>query len=146
MGQRGEHRARQWRGCRPCHRHPSLRQPGTRTRPPASMARCRTAPFRIRASTRRIQLEHLNRVLFIGRPAFGQPQSQISLFKVDAYGVGHAKRVTVKLGRSSVDAHPGSAVLAEGYCVILLHVGLYGVDRIRPELSAYGMDDLALSR
>jgi HlyD family secretion protein len=65
-----------------------------------------------------IELEHLEQVLFIGRPAFGQPQSQISLFKVDADGV-YAKRVAVKLGRSSVDAIEVLDGLVEGDRVIL---------------------------
>ena len=38
----------------------------------------------------------------VGRPVFGQPNSQVSLFKMDADGKG-ATRVTVKLGRSSVN-------------------------------------------
>jgi HlyD family secretion protein len=78
-----------------------------------------------------IELEHLDRVLFIGRPAFGQPQSQISLFKVDADGV-YAKRVAVKLGRSSVDAIEVLDGLVEGDRVILSDMSAWdGVDRIR---------------
>ena len=49
-----------------------------------------------------IELERLNDVLFVGRPAFGQEQSTVGLFKVDADGSG-ASRVQVKLGRSSVN-------------------------------------------
>ena len=37
-----------------------------------------------------------------GRPVFGQPNSQVSLFKLDEDGKG-ATRITVKLGRSSVN-------------------------------------------
>jgi len=78
-----------------------------------------------------IELEHLEQVLFIGRPAFGQPQSQISLFKVDADGV-YAKRVAVKLGRSSVDAIEVLDGLVEGDRVILSDMSAWdGVDRIR---------------
>jgi len=78
-----------------------------------------------------IELEHLERVLFIGRPAFGQPQSRVSLFKVDPDGV-YAKRVAVKLGRSSVDAIEVLDGLVEGDRVILSDMSAWdGVDRIR---------------
>jgi HlyD family secretion protein len=48
-----------------------------------------------------IELERLNDVLFVGRPALGQEQSVVSLFKVDA--AGNASRVPVKLGKISVN-------------------------------------------
>lgn len=50
-----------------------------------------------------IELERLNDVLFMGRPAFGQEQSVVSLFKVDDNDTTSASRVQVKLGRSSVN-------------------------------------------
>ncbi len=50
-----------------------------------------------------IELERLNDVLFMGRPAFGQEQSVVSLFKVDDNDTASASRVQVKLGRSSVN-------------------------------------------
>ncbi len=40
-------------------------------------------------------------VIYVGRPVFGQENTQVSLFKVDEDGKG-ATRTTVKLGRSSV--------------------------------------------
>ncbi len=49
-----------------------------------------------------IELERLNDVLFMGRPAFGQEQSKVGLFKILPDGV-NAERVQVKLGRSSVN-------------------------------------------
>src|SRR6185295_17568809 len=49
-----------------------------------------------------IELERLNDVLFMGRPAFGQDQSTVGIFKVDAGGA-EASRVQVQLGRSSVN-------------------------------------------
>ncbi|MGE5648458.1 MAG: efflux RND transporter periplasmic adaptor subunit [Acidobacteriota bacterium] len=49
-----------------------------------------------------IEIEKLNDVLYVGRPTFGQPNSQISLFKLDPDNRG-ATRVQVKLGRSSVN-------------------------------------------
>ncbi|MEI9812611.1 MAG: efflux RND transporter periplasmic adaptor subunit [Acidobacteriota bacterium] len=48
-----------------------------------------------------IEIERLTDVLFIGRPVFGQPNSQVSLFKISGDGKA-ASRVTVKLGRGSV--------------------------------------------
>ena len=49
-----------------------------------------------------VEIEKLNDVLFVGRPVFGQPNSQVGLFKLDADGKG-ASRIPVKLGRSSVN-------------------------------------------
>ena len=49
-----------------------------------------------------IELERLNDVLFMGRPAFGQEQSIVGLFKVGRTA-SNAERVQVKLGRSSVN-------------------------------------------
>jgi HlyD family secretion protein len=49
-----------------------------------------------------IELEKLTDVLFVGRPTFGQPNSQISLFKLEQDNKG-AIRVQVKLGRTSVN-------------------------------------------
>jgi len=49
-----------------------------------------------------IEIERLPDVVFVGRPVFGQPNSQVGLFKLDDDGKG-ATRTTVKLGRSSVN-------------------------------------------
>ena len=65
-----------------------------------------------------IELERLPDVLFMGRPAFGQEQSTISLFKMDGDGSG-ASRVQVKLGKSSVNAMEILAGLNVGDTVIL---------------------------
>jgi HlyD family secretion protein len=48
-----------------------------------------------------IRLEELNDVIFVGRPAFGQENSTVGLFKVGPDG--EAVRVNVKLGRTSVN-------------------------------------------
>jgi HlyD family secretion protein len=48
-----------------------------------------------------IELERLDDVLYVGRPAFGQEEASTTLFKVDANG-GGAARTTVAFGRSSV--------------------------------------------
>src|ERR1700688_237407 len=50
-----------------------------------------------------IDLERLENVLHVGRPAFGQENSTISLFKLDPEGKG-AVRVPVKVGRASVNS------------------------------------------
>jgi HlyD family secretion protein len=47
-----------------------------------------------------VRLEELNDIIYVGRPAFGQENSSVSLFKVMPNG--EAVRTTVKLGRSSV--------------------------------------------
>ncbi len=49
-----------------------------------------------------IEISRLPDVVYVGRPVFGQPNSAVSLFKLDDDGKG-ASRVTVKLGRSSVN-------------------------------------------
>ena len=46
-----------------------------------------------------IELERLNDVVYVGRPVFGQQDSTITLFKLDADNKG-ATKVQVKLGRS----------------------------------------------
>ncbi len=48
-----------------------------------------------------IEIERLNDVLHVGRPAYGQGESTVGLFKLDADG-NYATRVPVKLGVSSV--------------------------------------------
>lgn len=50
-----------------------------------------------------ITLERLSDVVYVGRPAFGQQQNTVSMFKLDPDGRG-ATRVQVRLGRSSVNA------------------------------------------
>ena len=50
-----------------------------------------------------IELERLSDVVYVGRPAFGQSQSSVSMFKLESDGKA-AVRVLVKMGRSSVNA------------------------------------------
>src|SRR6202007_1712343 len=50
-----------------------------------------------------IDLERMANVLYVGRPAFGQENSTISLFKLNSDGQG-ALRVPVKVGRASVNS------------------------------------------
>jgi HlyD family secretion protein len=65
-----------------------------------------------------IEIERLADVLFVGRPAYGQPESTITLFKLDADGDA-AIRVPVELGRSSVNLIEIRKGLAEGDQVVL---------------------------
>jgi len=65
-----------------------------------------------------ITLERLNDVLYVGRPAFGQEKSTVSMFKIDPDGKS-ASRVRVELGRSSVNTIEILGGLKEGDQVIL---------------------------
>jgi HlyD family secretion protein len=65
-----------------------------------------------------IILENLTDVVFVGRPVQGQPDSQIGLFKLEPDGKS-AVRVTVKLGRSSVNTIEIREGLKPGDQVIL---------------------------
>jgi len=78
-----------------------------------------------------IDLEHLENVLSVGRPAFGQENSTISLFKLDPDGKG-AVRVPVKVGRASVNSIQVVEGLHEGDTVILSDMSRSdNTDRIR---------------
>jgi HlyD family secretion protein len=78
-----------------------------------------------------IELERLSDILFMGRPAFGQDQSVVGLFKVGPDGVT-AERVQVKLGRSSVNTIEILSGLKVGDQVILSDMSAYDAyDRIR---------------
>jgi HlyD family secretion protein len=78
-----------------------------------------------------IDLERLENVLYVGRPAFGQENSTISLFKLDAAGNG-AVRVPVKVGRASVNSIQIIEGLHEGDTVILSDMSRSdNTDRIR---------------
>jgi HlyD family secretion protein len=78
-----------------------------------------------------IELERLNDILFMGRPAFGQDQSTVGLFKVGADG-STAERTQVKLGRSSVNTIEVLSGLKVGDQVILSDMSAYDAyDRIR---------------
>lgn len=48
-----------------------------------------------------IEIERLTDVLYVGRPAYGQPEGEVRVFRVDHDGDG-AQRIPVKLGRASV--------------------------------------------
>ncbi|PYV96019.1 MAG: RND transporter [Acidobacteria bacterium] len=78
-----------------------------------------------------VDLERLDDVLYVGRPAFGQESSTISLFKLDADGKG-AVRVPVKVGRASVNSIQVLEGLHQGDTVILSDMSRNdNTDRIR---------------
>ncbi|HEX8985442.1 MAG TPA: RND transporter, partial [Bryobacteraceae bacterium] len=78
-----------------------------------------------------IELEKLADVLYVGRPTFGQPNSTISLFKIEPDGKG-ANRVQVKLGRTSVNTIEIVGGLQVGDRVILSDMSAWDAhDRIR---------------
>jgi HlyD family secretion protein len=65
-----------------------------------------------------IEIERLPSVVYTGRPAYGQPNSTVSLFKL-VEGGGYAVRVPVELGRTSVNAVEILKGLSPGDQVIL---------------------------
>lgn len=78
-----------------------------------------------------IDLAHLKSVLYVGRPALGNENSTLSLFKIDPDGKG-ATRVPVKVGRASVNNIQVLAGLKEGDTVILSDMSRYdNVDHIQ---------------
>jgi HlyD family secretion protein len=78
-----------------------------------------------------IDLQRLANVLYVGRPAFGDENSTINLFKVDPDGKG-AERVQVKVGRASVTSIQVLQGLHEGDTVILSDMSRWdNTDRIR---------------
>jgi multidrug efflux pump subunit AcrA (membrane-fusion protein) len=78
-----------------------------------------------------VDLERLDNVLYVGRPAFGQENSTISLFKVGPDG-HEATRVPVKVGRASVNSIQIVDGLHEGDTVILSDMSRWdNTDRIR---------------
>ena len=78
-----------------------------------------------------IDLDRLPNVLYVGRPAFGNENSTISLFKLTPDGKG-AVRVPVKVGKVSVNAIQILNGLNEGDTVILSDMSRQdNVDRIR---------------
>ena len=77
-----------------------------------------------------IELERLDSVLHVGRPAFGQEESTIGLFRLT--GDGYAVRARVTLGKSSVTTIEVREGLAEGDQVILSDMSQWdGYDRVR---------------
>jgi HlyD family secretion protein len=78
-----------------------------------------------------IEIERLENVLFVGRPAYGQPNQKVEMFKLIKDGK-EAVRVPVELGRSSVNTMEIVSGLQVGDRVILSDTSQQdGFDRIR---------------
>jgi hypothetical protein len=77
-----------------------------------------------------IELERLDNVLYVGRPAFGDPGTTVKLFKlIDG---DEAVRVPVQLGKSSVKTVEVKGGLSEGDVVVLSDMSQWdNTDRIR---------------
>ena len=96
-----------------------------------------------------IELERMDDVLFVGRPVFGQEESMVSLFRVEADGT-HASRMRVSLGRASVNTievleglQPGDRVVLSDMSTWDLEGAIHGaldrrtdVSRARRQLDA----------
>ncbi|MEO5720510.1 MAG: efflux RND transporter periplasmic adaptor subunit, partial [Chthoniobacterales bacterium] len=78
-----------------------------------------------------IELERLDNVIYVGRPAFGQENNTVGIFKLIA-GSSEAVRTPVKLGRSSVNTIEIISGLEPGDQVILSDTSAMDAhDRIR---------------
>jgi len=78
-----------------------------------------------------IDLERLHGVLYVGRPALGQENSTIKMFKLSRDGK-EAEQVPVQVGHASVGAIQIVGGLREGDTVILSDMSRYdNIDRIR---------------
>ncbi|HEY3380328.1 MAG TPA: HlyD family efflux transporter periplasmic adaptor subunit [Vicinamibacterales bacterium] len=78
-----------------------------------------------------IELERLNDILFVGRPAYGQEQSVISLFRVDEDNA-NCTRVKVTVGKTSVNTIEVKSGLKAGDQVLLSDMSQFDAfDRVR---------------
>jgi HlyD family secretion protein len=78
-----------------------------------------------------IDIERLPSVLYMGRPAYGQPESTVSMFVLAPSGT-EARRVSVKLGRGSANSVEILSGLKPGDVVVLSDMSAYdGADRVR---------------
>ncbi len=77
-----------------------------------------------------VELERMNNVIYVGRPAFGQEHSTVGLFKLTEGG--EAVRVSVQLGRSSVNTIEILSGLRPGDQVVLSDMSAWDqYERIR---------------
>ncbi len=78
-----------------------------------------------------ITIERLADVMYIGRPGFGQPESSVGIFKVTP-NKGEANRVTVLLGRASVNTIEVKNGLQVGDSVIISDMSAFdATSRVR---------------
>ena len=77
-----------------------------------------------------VQLERLDNIVYVGRPAFGQENSTVSIFKLTPNGEAVATKV--KLGRASVNQIQVVDGLKPGDQVILSDMSQYDAfDRVQ---------------
>jgi HlyD family secretion protein len=77
-----------------------------------------------------IELERLDNIMHVGRPAFGQEQAKVSLYKLSA-DRSTATLTPVELGRSSVNTIEVVRGLNVGDCVVLSDMSAWdGYDRL----------------
>ena len=82
-----------------------------------------------------IELEHLENVLYVGRPVYAQPESRIGLFRLGPDGE-HAMRVQVTVGKMSVNTIEIREGLQVGDQVILSDMSAWDAyDRMRTALT-----------
>lgn len=78
-----------------------------------------------------VEIERLPDVLHVGRPAYGQGESTVGLFRIDPEG-DYATRIPVKLGRSSVTTIEVVQGLAAGDRVIISDMSQWdNVERVK---------------
>jgi HlyD family secretion protein len=78
-----------------------------------------------------IELERLENILYVGRPAFGQEQARASLYRLSPDRT-EAMLTQVELGRSSVNTIEVTRGLEVGDCVVLSDMSQWdGYDRLR---------------
>jgi len=80
-----------------------------------------------------IEIERLTDVLYVGRPAYGQPESEVRLFRLEADS-DRALRIPVKLGRASVSQIEIAGGLNVGDQIILSDTSQWDAyDRLKIE-------------
>jgi hypothetical protein len=78
-----------------------------------------------------IEIERIPNTMFIGRPGFGQAESSVGIFRV-IKGKGEAERVTVQLGRASVNTIEVKGGLQIGDSVIISDMSQFdATNRVR---------------
>jgi HlyD family secretion protein len=78
-----------------------------------------------------IEIERKRDALYVARPASGDPESKVSVFRLDADG-SHAHRVAVQLGKASVNEIQVIAGLAAGDRIIVSDVSQWSAsDELR---------------
>ncbi len=78
-----------------------------------------------------VVIERLDDVIYVGRPAFGQANARVGIFKLVEDG-NYAERVNVQLGRSSVNEIEVTEGLQPGDIVILSDMSQWdGYERVR---------------